>query len=219
MPRERKRSRRSGTSDFLATPMYRLVDRHRAILEKIKTREDAEHWGHMLIGKYYPDIPSSRAASGKLAALVGLTDYMDFYCASGYYELLKEGKTLEEARRILGERAARGIKELTRHLGSKKPPVSRQRPLSDSAGILGPKAREALRQAIEEAREERKRLDMGQLRRFTAALERPEDAAVLESVSRKVKSAGLTRKKAQELLGEVKKEQWNRRRGRYTARK
>ena len=120
MPRERKRPRKRGTTDFLATPMYRLVDRHRAILEKIRTREDAEYWGHMLIGEYYPDIPDSRSASGKLAALVGLTDYMDFYCASGYYDLLKEGKTLKEARRILGERMARGIKELTRLLDSKK---------------------------------------------------------------------------------------------------
>jgi len=100
--------------------MYRLVDRHRAILEKIRTHEDAEYWGHMLIGEYYPDIPNSRSASGKLAALVGLTDYMDFYCQWGYYDLLKEGKTLEEARRILGERRARGIKEFTLLLGSKK---------------------------------------------------------------------------------------------------
>jgi len=100
--------------------MYRLVDRHRAILEKIKTREDAEYQGHMLIGEYYPEIPESRGASGKLAALVGLTDYMDFYCAWGYYDLLKEGKSLEEARKILGERMARGIKQLTRILGSDK---------------------------------------------------------------------------------------------------
>ena len=100
--------------------MYRLVDRHRAILEKIRTREDAEYWGHMLIGECYPEIPESRAASGKLAALVGLTDYMDFYCAWRYYDLLKEGKTLEEARRILGERRARGIKQFTRLLDSKK---------------------------------------------------------------------------------------------------
>ena len=100
--------------------MYRLVDRHRAILEKIRTREDAEYWGHMLIGENYPEIPSSRAASGKLAALVGLTDYMDFYCAWGYYDLLKEGKTLEEARRTLEERRARGFEQFTRLLGSKK---------------------------------------------------------------------------------------------------
>jgi len=100
--------------------MYRLVDRHRAILEKIRTREDAEYWGHMLIGEYYPDIPNSRSASGKLAALVGLTSYMDFYCAWGCYDLLKEGKNLEEARRILGERMARGVKEFKRLLGSQK---------------------------------------------------------------------------------------------------
>lgn len=72
----------------------------------------------MLIGGHYPEIPSSRAASEKLAALVGLTDYMDFYCAWGYYDLLKRGRTLEEARRILGERMARGIKQFARSLGS-----------------------------------------------------------------------------------------------------
>src|SRR2546428_10479111 len=92
MTKERKRPRTSGTRDFLDTPMYRLVDRHRAILEKIRTREDAEYWGHMLIGEYYPEIPNSRGASWKLAALVGLTDYMDFYCTWGYYDLLKEGR-------------------------------------------------------------------------------------------------------------------------------
>ena len=100
--------------------MYRLVDRHRAILEKIRTREDAEHWGHMLIGEWYPDIPGSRAASGKLAALVGLTDYMDFYCAWEYYDLLKEGNTLEDARSILAERRDRGLKQFGRLRGTKK---------------------------------------------------------------------------------------------------
>jgi len=120
MTKERKRPRTSGTRDFLDTPMYRLVDRHRAILEKIRTREDAEYWGHMLIGEYYPEIPNSRGASGKLAALVGLTDYMDFYCTWGYYDLLKEGKTLEEAQMVLGERMARGIEEITRVLGQNR---------------------------------------------------------------------------------------------------
>src|SRR5213594_948911 len=120
MTNGRKRPRTSGTRDFLDTPMYRLVDRHRAILEKIRTREDAEYWGHMLIGEYYPEIPNSRGASGKLAALVGLTDYMDFYCTWGYYDLLKEGKTLEEAQMVLGERMARGIKEITRVLGQNR---------------------------------------------------------------------------------------------------
>lgn len=126
--RETRRSRKVETGDFLETPMYRLVDRHRAILEKIRTREDAEYWGHMLIGEFYPDIPNSRGASGKLAALVGLTDYMDFYCAWGYYDLLKEGKTLDEARKIRGERWAQGIKEFTRPLGSKKSAKRKIRP-------------------------------------------------------------------------------------------
>jgi len=118
--RKTTQSRKVETDDFLDTPMYRLVDRHRAILEKIRTRADAEYWGHILIGEYYPEIPNSRGSSGKLAALVGLTDYMDFYCAWGYYDLLKEGKNLEEARMVLGERMARGIEEITRVLGSKK---------------------------------------------------------------------------------------------------
>ena len=56
--RKTTRSRKVETDDFLETPMCRLVDRHRAILEKIRTREDAEYWGHMLIGEFYPDIPS-----------------------------------------------------------------------------------------------------------------------------------------------------------------
>jgi len=126
--RKTTRSRKVETDDFLETPMCRLVDRHRAILEKIRTREDAEYWGHMLIGEFYPDIPNSRGACGKLAALVGLTDYMDFYCAWGYYDLLKGGKTLEEARDILGERWAQGIKEFTRLLGSKKSAKRKIRP-------------------------------------------------------------------------------------------
>ncbi len=108
--------------------MVELVDRHRVILKKIRTREDAEYWGHMLIGEFYPDIPHSRSASGKLAALVGLTDYLDFYCRWGYYELLKEGKTLEEARKVLGERMARGIKELARLVESNENRKRRIRP-------------------------------------------------------------------------------------------
>ena len=120
MPRGRKQPQRNDTDDFLTTPMYRLVDRHRAILEKIRTRADAEYWGHMLIGEFYPGIPGSRAASGKLAALVGLTDYMDFYCAGDYYSLLLEGKTLGEARKTLAEQRDRGFEKLGGLLASKK---------------------------------------------------------------------------------------------------
>ena len=147
MPSQRKPTRKDSTDEFLETPMYRLVDRHRAILEKIKTREDAEYWGHMLIGECYPEIPNSRSASGKLAALVGLTGYMDFYCAWGYYDLLKKGKTLEEARTIRGKRMARGIKELTRLLGSKKPKKHEIRVRVGAKGEVGiPKAlRDAFR--------------------------------------------------------------------------
>jgi len=74
----------------------------------------------MLIGEFYPDIPGSRAASGKLAALVGLTDYMDFYCAGDYYSLLREGKTLGEARKTLAEQRDRGFEKLGGLLASKK---------------------------------------------------------------------------------------------------
>ena len=108
MPGRRKPRKKSSVREFLATPMYELVDRHRERLERIKTFDDAEYWGHILIGEYYPDIPRSRAASGKLAALVGLTDYLDFYCAPPeYYELLKEGKSLKQARRIVAARMKR----------------------------------------------------------------------------------------------------------------
>lgn len=128
MARGRKRSGKGENDDFLATPMYRLVDRHRAILEKIKSREDAEYWGHMLIGEYYPDVPNSRSAAGKMAALVGLTDYMDFYCAFGYYDLLKGGNTLKEARKILGERIAKNVKEFIRLVDSEEGKETRPRP-------------------------------------------------------------------------------------------
>jgi len=111
---------RNNLDDFLNSPMYYLVDRHRAVLERIRTRDDAEYWGHMLIGEFYPEVSNSRSASGKLAALVGLTDYLDFYCKSGYYELLKAGKSLKEARTILEERRAKGFENMTRPLGSKK---------------------------------------------------------------------------------------------------
>ena len=121
--------------------MYRLVDRHRSILEKIRTREDAEYWGHMLIGEHYPEIPSSRAASEKLAALVVLTDYMDFFCAWGYYDLLKEGKTLEEARRVLGERWAGGLEQLTRLIGSRKHREAQDPEVVGPKGKAVPKSR------------------------------------------------------------------------------
>ncbi len=120
MPERRKRSRSNRLEDFLDTPIYQLVDRHRAILEKIKTRENAEYWGHILIGEYYPEVPNSRSASGKMATLVGLTEYLDFCCRWGYYDLLDAGKTLPEARKIRGEQMAKGIDEFTRLLGAKK---------------------------------------------------------------------------------------------------
>jgi len=150
MPRERKRLQRTDTSDFLPTPMHRLVDRHRAILEKIRTRENAEYWGHMLIGEYYPDIPGSRAASGKLAALVGLTDYMDFYCARDYYSLLKEGKTLEEARRTSRSRGTEDLKSSRAFLPPRRPrdaKFGRGRPQSggrEQCGTLDPERTEDL---------------------------------------------------------------------------
>jgi len=100
--------KKSGIKEFLAMPMYELVDRHRELLERIKTFNDAEYCGHILIGEHYPDIPKSRVASGKLAALVGLTDYLDIYGAPPeYYQLLKEGNSLRQARRILAVRTKR----------------------------------------------------------------------------------------------------------------
>src|SRR5437773_6269060 len=91
--------KKSGIKEFLAMPMYELVDRHRELLERIKTFNDAEYCGHILIGEHYPDIPKSRVASGKLAAIVGLTDYLDIYGAPPeYYQLLKEGNSLRQAR-------------------------------------------------------------------------------------------------------------------------
>lgn len=64
VPRRRRPAPKDNTDDFLDTPMYELVDRHRAVLEKIKSRDDAEYWGHLLIGELYPEIPNSRLASG-----------------------------------------------------------------------------------------------------------------------------------------------------------
>jgi len=89
--------------------MWRLVDRHRPILRKIKTRDDAEYWGHVLIGTCYPDVPRSRAASGKLAALVGLTDYMDFFCSDGYADLVLRGMSLSQARKVMARRFTSGL--------------------------------------------------------------------------------------------------------------
>ncbi len=109
MARDKDRPRTEDNSDFLATPMYRLVDRHRPILEKIRTREDAEYWGHMLIVEWYPEVPSSRAASGKLAALVGLTDYLDFYCRDGI--TMGSSKTGRLSRRLAGSSESGGSGE------------------------------------------------------------------------------------------------------------
>ncbi len=126
MPGGRKARKKSGVKEFLATPMYALVDRHRELLERIKTFDDAEYWGHILIGEHYPDIPKSRVASGKLAALVGLTDYLDFYCAPPeYYELLKEGKSLRQARRLVAARMKRRAAVATRALVSGRKNISR----------------------------------------------------------------------------------------------
>ena len=84
-----------------------------------------------------------------------------------------------------------------------------RRPLMDFAGILSPKAAEELREAIEEARKERKPLDRERLKRLMEALDRLDDIVVLETAHRKAKAAGLTRNKVRDLLDEVKKEVWN----------
>lgn len=85
-----------------------------------------------------------------------------------------------------------------------------RRKLSDHAGILSKEAVRELRHAIDEGRKERARLDRERLARLLEASDRPGDLAVFEAARRKAKSAGLTRKKARELLEQVKKEAWNR---------
>ncbi len=109
-----RRRRTYSNEEFLDTPMWRLVDRHRALLKRIRTLEDAEFWGYRLIGEHYPDVPKSRGASGRLAALVGLTDYMDFYCSDGMAELVMQGKSLEEARETMAKRMRKGFEELVK---------------------------------------------------------------------------------------------------------
>jgi len=85
-----------------------------------------------------------------------------------------------------------------------------RRRLSDFAGILSPESTQELREAIDESRKERERLDRKRLKRLLEAFDRSDDAAVLETARRKAKSAGLTRKKVRELVNQVKKEVWNR---------
>lgn len=100
------------------------------------------------------------------------------------------------------------------HPGSRKPAdvVKRRtrRKLSDFAGILSPEAVQALREAIDEGRKERERLDREWLKRLSEAFDPSDDAAVLEAARRKAKSAGLTRTKVRKLLDQVKKDVWNR---------
>jgi hypothetical protein len=94
-----------------------------------------------------------------------------------------------------------------------------RRPLMDFAGILSPEAAEDLRDAIEEARKEREPLDRERLKRLMEAFDRLDDTVVLETTRRKAKAAGLTRKKARDLLDEVKKEAWDRTYGDKRSRK
>ncbi|HEX9341056.1 MAG TPA: hypothetical protein VF992_07810 [Thermoplasmata archaeon] len=94
------------------------------------------------------------------------------------------------------------------------PPAAKQtrapRHLSDSVGMLSPEAVEAIRSAIEQSRQERKRLDRERLQKVIEAFRSPEDARVLDAARKKAGSAGLTRKKAMDLLDEVKREAWKR---------
>ncbi len=94
------------------------------------------------------------------------------------------------------------------------PPAAKQtrarRHLSDSVGMLSPEAVEAIRSAIEQSRQERRRLDRKRLQKVIEAFRSPEDARVLDAAQKKARSAGLTRTKAVDLLDEVKKEAWKR---------
>jgi len=90
-------------------------------------------------------------------------------------------------------------------------PTSDRRRLSNSAGILNREAVEAIRTAIEQSRQERKRLDRRRLEELVEAFRSPDEAHTLETVSRKARSAGLTRRKLEELLKDVKKQAWKKR--------
>ncbi len=94
------------------------------------------------------------------------------------------------------------------------PPAVKQtrarRHLSDSVGMLSPEAVEAVGSAIEQSRQERKRLDRKRLQEVIEAFRSPEDARVLDAAQKKARSAGLTRKGAMDLLDEVKRETWKR---------
>ena len=94
------------------------------------------------------------------------------------------------------------------------PPAVKQtrapRQLSDSVGMLSPGAVDAIRSAVEQGRQERKRLDRKRLQKVIEAFRSPEDARVLDAARKKARSAGLTRTKAVDLLDEVKREAWKR---------
>ena len=85
-----------------------------------------------------------------------------------------------------------------------------RRHLSDSVGMLSPEAVEAIRSAIEQSRQERKRLDRRRLQEVIEAFRSPEDSSVLDAAQKKARSARLTRKQAMDLLDEVKREAWKR---------
>ena len=76
--------------------------------------------------------------------------------------------------------------------------------------MLSPEAVEAIRSGIEQSRQERKRLDRRRLQEVIEAFRSPEDSSVLDAAQKKARSARLTRKKAMDLLDEVKREAWKR---------
>lgn len=120
--------------------------------------------------------------------------------------------------RLVRTRTASGARPKRRRTSGRprEPPdvvkrTAARRPLSDFAGILSPEAAEELRAAIEEGRKEREPLDRERLKNLIEAFDQSEDTSVLETARRKAQSAGLTRKKVEDLVDEAKKEAWNRR--------
>ena len=118
----------------------------------------------------------------------------------------------EEMKRELDRMRAEHDEDLDQGFAKPADVITRRtrRRLSDFAGILSPESTQELREAIDESRKERERLDRKRLKRLLEAFDRSDDAAVLETARRKAKSAGLTRKKVRELVNQVKKEVWNR---------
>ena len=74
-----------------------FVKKHMHVLE-LAERSDPWVIGCLLMGDYHVDGFSSRSCSGRMAELMGVGDYMEYYCASSSYIDMKLGwtKGLEE---------------------------------------------------------------------------------------------------------------------------